>query len=144
MWCIWRYFPAVHFETEKAHTSFKAFRTSPPPPGNKILNCDTLSCSVRLLHITNIPRVFSWLKNWKECNETNLLWALMFDVRKQLLLSRSRLCHYSVGGAWWHLCFYESFYYPVRVISPAKSYDMGPSRFTSHPRGRCATDLYRP
>jgi hypothetical protein len=25
------------------------------------------------------------------------------------LLSRSRLCHYSVGGAWWHLCFYESF-----------------------------------
>jgi hypothetical protein len=26
-----------------------------------------------------------------------------------LLLSRSRLCHYSVGGAWWHLCFYESF-----------------------------------
>jgi hypothetical protein len=36
-----------------------------------------------------------------------------------LLLSRSRLCHYSVGGAWWHLCSYESFYYPVRVISPA-------------------------
>jgi hypothetical protein len=33
-----------------------------------------------------------------------------------LLLSRSRFCHYSVGGAWWHLCFYESF---VRVISPA-------------------------
>jgi hypothetical protein len=26
-----------------------------------------------------------------------------------LLISRSRLCHYSVGGAWWHLCFYESF-----------------------------------
>jgi hypothetical protein len=26
-----------------------------------------------------------------------------------LLLSRSRLCHYTVGGAWWHLCFYESF-----------------------------------
>jgi hypothetical protein len=26
-----------------------------------------------------------------------------------LLLSRSRLCHYSVRGAWWHLCFYESF-----------------------------------
>jgi hypothetical protein len=24
-----------------------------------------------------------------------------------LLLFRSRLCHYSVGGAWWHLCFYE-------------------------------------
>jgi len=24
-------------------------------------------------------------------------------------LSRSRLCHYSVGGAWWHLGFYESF-----------------------------------
>jgi hypothetical protein len=28
---------------------------------------------------------------------------------QNLLLSRSRLCHYSVGGAWWHLCFYESF-----------------------------------
>jgi hypothetical protein len=26
-----------------------------------------------------------------------------------LLLFRSRLCHYSVGGAWSHLCFYESF-----------------------------------
>jgi hypothetical protein len=24
-------------------------------------------------------------------------------------LSRSRFCHYSVGGTWWHLCFYESF-----------------------------------
>jgi hypothetical protein len=36
-----------------------------------------------------------------------------------LLLSRSRLCYFSVGGAWWHLCFYESFQYPVRVISPA-------------------------
>jgi hypothetical protein len=23
-----------------------------------------------------------------------------------LLLSRSRLCHYSVGGAWWHLCLF--------------------------------------
>jgi hypothetical protein len=28
------------------------------------------------------------------------------------------LCHYSVGGAWWHLGFYESFHYPVWVISP--------------------------
>jgi hypothetical protein len=37
----------------------------------------------------------------------------------KLLLFRSCLCHYSVGGAWWHLCFYESFWYPVRVISPA-------------------------
>jgi hypothetical protein len=25
-----------------------------------------------------------------------------------------------------------------------KSYDMGPSRFTSHPRGRRAADFYRP
>jgi hypothetical protein len=41
---------------------------------------------------------------------------MTFDL---LLLSRSRLCHYSVGGAWWHLCFYESFQYAVRVISPA-------------------------
>jgi hypothetical protein len=24
------------------------------------------------------------------------------------LLLLSRLCHYSVGGAWWHICFYES------------------------------------
>jgi hypothetical protein len=30
-------------------------------------------------------------------------------IRTLLLLSRSRLCHYSVGGARWHLCFYESF-----------------------------------
>jgi hypothetical protein len=31
------------------------------------------------------------------------------------------------------------------VLSQAvKSYDMGPSRFTSHPRGRCAADFYRP
>jgi hypothetical protein len=36
-----------------------------------------------------------------------------------LLLSRSHLCHYSVGGAWWHLGFYESFQYPVWAISPA-------------------------
>jgi hypothetical protein len=36
-----------------------------------------------------------------------------------VLLSRSRLCHYSVGGAWWHLCFYKSFYCSVRMISPA-------------------------
>jgi hypothetical protein len=28
---------------------------------------------------------------------------------KGVVLSRSRLCHYGVGGAWWHLCFYESF-----------------------------------
>jgi hypothetical protein len=26
-----------------------------------------------------------------------------------ILLFRSRLCHYSVGGAWWHLGFCESF-----------------------------------
>jgi hypothetical protein len=26
-----------------------------------------------------------------------------------LLLFCSRLCHYCVGGAWWHLGFYESF-----------------------------------
>jgi hypothetical protein len=26
-----------------------------------------------------------------------------------LPLFRSRLCHYSIGGAWWHLGFYESF-----------------------------------
>jgi hypothetical protein len=29
-------------------------------------------------------------------------------VSMLLLLFRSRLCHYSVGGAWWHLGFYES------------------------------------
>jgi hypothetical protein len=26
-----------------------------------------------------------------------------------ILLFRSRLCHYSVGGAWLHLCFYKQF-----------------------------------
>jgi hypothetical protein len=30
------------------------------------------------------------------------------------------------------------------LLHAAKSYDMGPSRFTSHPRGRCAADFYRP
>jgi hypothetical protein len=30
-------------------------------------------------------------------------------TERYFLLSRSRLCHYSVGGAWWHLGFYESF-----------------------------------
>jgi hypothetical protein len=38
---------------------------------------------------------------------------------KKNLVFRFRLCHYSVGGAWWHLGFYESFQYPVRVISLA-------------------------
>jgi hypothetical protein len=30
------------------------------------------------------------------------------------------------------------------LLHTVKSYDMGPSRFTSHPRGRCAADFYRP
>jgi hypothetical protein len=30
------------------------------------------------------------------------------------------------------------------LLHAIKSYDMGPSRFTSHPRGRCAADFYRP
>jgi hypothetical protein len=30
------------------------------------------------------------------------------------------------------------------LLDAVKSYDMGPSRFTSHPRGRCAADFYRP
>jgi hypothetical protein len=30
------------------------------------------------------------------------------------------------------------------LLYAVKSYDMGPSRFTFHPRGRCATDFYRP
>jgi hypothetical protein len=29
------------------------------------------------------------------------------------------------------------------LLHAVKSYDMGPSRFTSHPRGRCAADFYR-
>jgi hypothetical protein len=29
------------------------------------------------------------------------------------------------------------------ILLAVKSYDMGPSRFTSHPRGRCAADFYR-
>jgi hypothetical protein len=28
------------------------------------------------------------------------------------------------------------------LLHAVKSYDMGPSRFTSHPRGRCAADFY--
>jgi hypothetical protein len=30
------------------------------------------------------------------------------------------------------------------LLHAVKSYDMGPSRFTSYPRGRCAADFYRP
>jgi hypothetical protein len=30
------------------------------------------------------------------------------------------------------------------LLHAVKSYDMGPSRFTCHPRGRCAADFYRP
>jgi hypothetical protein len=33
---------------------------------------------------------------------TTTSWLMLF-------LFLSRLCHYSVGGAWWHLGFYESF-----------------------------------
>jgi hypothetical protein len=29
------------------------------------------------------------------------------------------------------------------LLYVVKSYDMGPSRFTSHPRARCAADFYR-
>jgi hypothetical protein len=36
-----------------------------------------------------------------------------------LLLFCCHLCHYSVGGAWLYLGFYESFQYPVWVINPA-------------------------
>jgi hypothetical protein len=37
-----------------------------------------------------------------------------------LLLSVPVYAITASGGAWWHLCFYESFQYPVRVISPAR------------------------
>jgi hypothetical protein len=30
------------------------------------------------------------------------------------------------------------------LLHAVKSYDVGPSRFTSHPRGRCAVDFYCP
>jgi hypothetical protein len=30
------------------------------------------------------------------------------------------------------------------LLHAVKSYDMGPFRFTSHPRGKCAADFYRP
>jgi hypothetical protein len=47
-----------------------------------------------------------------------LRWHLFCIAICWNFLSRSRLCHYSVGGAWSHLGFYESFQYPMRVISP--------------------------
>jgi hypothetical protein len=55
-------------------------------------------------------------------NFYNILTSITIDCFKRILnilLSRSRLCRYSVGGAWWHLGFYELFWYPVRVIYPA-------------------------
>jgi hypothetical protein len=30
------------------------------------------------------------------------------------------------------------------ILHAVKFYNMGPSRFTSHPRGRCAADFYHP
>jgi hypothetical protein len=30
------------------------------------------------------------------------------------------------------------------LLHAVKSYDMGPYRFTFHPRGSCAADFYRP
>jgi hypothetical protein len=30
------------------------------------------------------------------------------------------------------------------LLLAVKSYDMGPSGFTFHPKGRCAADFYRP
>jgi hypothetical protein len=30
------------------------------------------------------------------------------------------------------------------LLHAVKSYNMGPSRFTSHPRERCSADFYRP
>jgi hypothetical protein len=30
------------------------------------------------------------------------------------------------------------------ILHVLKSYNTGPSSFTSHPRGRCAADFYRP
>jgi hypothetical protein len=55
------------------------------------------------------------LLSWRTatCNSTHSIIIFL------LLLFRSRLCHFSDGGAWWHLCFYESFKYPVLVINPA-------------------------
>jgi hypothetical protein len=35
---------------------------------------------------------------------------LCISMQILLLLSRSRLCHYSIGGAWWHICSHESFF----------------------------------
>jgi hypothetical protein len=32
-----------------------------------------------------------------------------FIIYYFFFLTLFRLCHYSVGGAWWHLGFYESF-----------------------------------
>jgi hypothetical protein len=51
-------------------------------------------------------------------SKLSLLWMPLISLFSELsikqsemilLLSRSRLCHYSVWGGWWHLGFYESF-----------------------------------
>jgi hypothetical protein len=39
---------------------------------------------------------------------------------------------------------YSSLWDLNEFLHAVKSYDMGPSRFTSHPRGRCAADFYPP
>jgi hypothetical protein len=103
------------------------------------------------------------------------------DLR--ILLSRSRLCHYSVADAWYLLFLWivlvpcagdrggewrgeydlvsnrdllkltpdlttrwatGNYNFVYSSLWGVKSYDMGLSRFTSHPKGRHAADFYRP
>jgi hypothetical protein len=41
-------------------------------------------------------------------------------------------------------CVFSIFDTSMGLLHAVNSYDMGPSHFTSHPRGRCAADFYRP
>jgi hypothetical protein len=62
-----------------------------------------LDCETPRKYLAHHP----WLRTFQGVRKMGR--PMNLHNNEMLLLSRSRLCHYSFGGAWWHLCFYESF-----------------------------------
>jgi hypothetical protein len=82
--------------------------------------------STSLYFFANCPQLFTFIPRCPSCcrvlevstchldfvgptNHSTLKTPAAPKTVEILLLFRSRLCHYSVGGAWWHLDFCESF-----------------------------------
>jgi hypothetical protein len=84
-----------------AHPAFCTMFTGGPFPGAKVRPGRNADLSPHLVPRSRMSRSYisSPPSAFVACSGTAFT----------SLLSRSRLCHYSVGGAWWHLCFYESF-----------------------------------